>query len=141
MYRVVLDTNIIEAALRSSDGASAELLRLAVSGKLKPLATPALFLEYEEVVKRPEQRLVHGLELEQLDEFLAALATVCEPVKLNYQWRPQLKDAADEMVLEAAINGRAQAIATFNMRDFQPAAGLFGLDILRPGEVLRSLRS
>lgn len=141
MNRVVLDTNIIVAALRSSDGASAELLRQAVRGKLKPLATPALFLEYEEVVKRPEQRLAHRLELEQLDKFLAALAAACEPVKLNYQWRPQLSDAADEMVLEAAINGQAQAIVTFNMKDFHPAASLFGVKVWRPGEMLRSLRS
>jgi len=56
-----------------------------------------------------------------------------------FLWRPQLHDPGDELVLDAAVNGRAQAIVTFNRRDFRPAADRFGLDILLPSEALRSL--
>lgn len=105
-----------------------------------PLVTPALFLEYEEVLKRPEQRLAHHLSLEDIDRFLAALASACEPVAVHFQWRPQLRDAGDEMVLEAAVNGHAEALVTHNARDFIPMAGRFGLRVLRPGELLTEIR-
>ena len=64
-----------------------------------------------------------------------------EPVEISFQWRPQLTDAGDEMVLEAAINGRADVLVTHNVRDFAKGAQKFGLRVLRPGELLKELRS
>lgn len=66
---------------------------------------------------------------------LDALAGVAEPVELHFLWRPQLRDPNDELVLEAAVNGRAEAIVTFNRRDFGPAAQ-FGIRIMLPREAL-----
>jgi putative PIN family toxin of toxin-antitoxin system len=140
MLRIVLDTSVIAAALRSASGAGNALLRLVAQQQLVPLVTPALFLEYEEVLKRPEQRLAHHLSLEDIDRFLAALASACEPVTVHFQWRPQLRDAEDEMVLEAAVNGHAEVLVTHNVRDFIPMAGRFGLRVLRPGELLTEIR-
>jgi putative PIN family toxin of toxin-antitoxin system len=139
MERVVLDTDIVVTALRSATGGSNATLRAAATGRLTPLVTPALFLEYEAVLKRPEQRLAHGLGLPDIDRFLAALASACEAVEVSFQWRPQLNDANDEMVLEAAVNGRADALVTHNVRDFAKAADRFGLRVLRPGELLKEL--
>ena len=141
MPRVVLDTDIIVTALRSATGGSNAVLREAAQGRLTPRVTPALFLEYEAVLKRPEQRLAHGLGLRNIDRFLAALASACEAVEVNFQWRPQLSDPNDEMVLEAAVNGRADALVTHNLRDFAKGAARFGLRVLRPGELLKELRS
>lgn len=141
MLRVVLDTDVIVAALRSASGGSNAVLRHVALKTVIPLVTPALFLEYEAVLKRPEQRLAHGLGLRDIDRFLAALASACEAVEVSFQWRPQLADANDEMVLEASVNGRAQALITHNVRDFDKAAGKFGLRVMRPGELLRELRS
>jgi len=141
MYRVVLDTDIVVTALRSASGGSNAVLREAALGRLTPLVTPALFLEYEAVLKRPEQRLAHGLGLRGIDRFLAALASACEPVEVSFQWRPQLSDPNDEMVLEAAVNGRADALVTHNVRDFAKGAARFGLRVLRPGEMLKELRA
>ena len=124
------------AALRSRLGASNEVLRLIARRRIIALATPALFLEYDEVLKRAEQRAVHGLDDRAVDQFLAALASAVEPVTVHIAWRPQLSDPSDEMALEAAINGRANALVTFNVRDFAPAAARFGLAILRPAEIL-----
>ena len=128
------------AALRSRLGASNAVLGLVANGQLTALATPPLFLEYEEVLKRPEHRLVHGLVDEEIDEFLAEFAALIEPVETHFQWRPQVRDPADEMVLEAAINGRADALVTFNVGDFAAAGRLFGIPILRPAEVLKEVR-
>ena len=132
---------MIATALRSASGAGNALLRLVAQQKVVPLVTPALFLEYEDVLKRPEQRLVTGLDVDAIDRFLASLASACEPVEVRFQWRPQLRDAGDEMVLETAINGRADALVTYNVRDFLPAASRFGLRVLRPGELLKEIRS
>jgi predicted nucleic acid-binding protein len=79
--------------------------------------------------------------MERIDQVLARLAALCEPVEIHFRWRPQLADAADEMVLEAAVNGRADALATFNLRDFAGAADRFGLVVARPAAILRMLRS
>jgi putative PIN family toxin of toxin-antitoxin system len=141
MLRVVLDTDIIVTALRSATGGSNLVLREAAHGRLTALVTPALFLEYEAVLKRPEQRLAHGLGLPDIDRFLEAFAAACEAVEVSFQWRPQLSDANDEMVLEAAVNGRAQALITHNVRDFAKGAERFGLRVLRPGELIKELRS
>lgn len=108
--------------------------------RLIPLATPALFLEYEDVLKRPEQRLAHGLTNDQIDGFLAALASAVEPVTVHIAWRPQLSDPSDEMVFDAAINGRADALVTFNIKDFAAAASKFKLPLMRPAELLERTR-
>ncbi|TDP44559.1 hypothetical protein DES42_107327 [Zavarzinia compransoris] len=51
-----------------------------------------------------------------------------------------LADVADEMVLEAALNGEAGAIVTHNVRDFRPALGL-GVAVATPGEIVRRLKA
>lgn len=135
----MLDSSVVISAFRSRRGASSWLLRLAEEGRIVPLATPALFLEYEEVLKRPEQREASGLTLPEVDIALTAFAALVEPIDVRFTWRPQLADADDEMVLEAAVNGRADALVTYNIADFAPAAPKFGLVLLRPGELLERI--
>ena len=135
----MLDSSVIGSAFRSRLGASSRLLGLVDDGCLVPLATPALFLEYEDVLKRPEQRAVSGLSLADVDVALAALAARTEPVDVRFAWRPQLADPGDEMVLDAAVNGRADALVTHNLADFATAGPRFGLTLLRPGAVLERI--
>ncbi len=119
-YRVVLDTNVVVAALSSRRGASFVLLNHAINKRFALLASPALWLEYEAVLKRPEITQMHQLTLQDIDEVLNALCNVVEPVQAHFLWRPQLRDPNDEMVLEAAINGVATHLVSFNLRDFDP---------------------
>lgn len=136
----MLDSSVVTSAFRSRHGASARLLRLVADGVLVPLATPALFLEYEDVLKRAEQRAVSGFTLAQVDAVLAALASAVEPVEVRFTWRPQLADTGDEMVLDAAVNGRADALVTHNLADFAAAAPRFGLLVLPPGRFLERMK-
>ncbi|WP_114858946.1 putative toxin-antitoxin system toxin component, PIN family [Azospirillum brasilense] len=136
MKRAVLDTCILTAGLRSRQGASFAVLSRLADRQFSALVTTALFLEYEAVLKRPEQRAVHGLDLDGIDGLLGELAAILEPVEVRFTWRPQLSDPADELVLEAAVNGRADALVTHNVRDFA-AAARFGVPVLRPAEFLR----
>jgi hypothetical protein len=69
--------------------------------------------------------------------FLDAIAALAVPVETHYLWRPQLRDPGDEMVLEAAVNGIAQAIVTFNVRDYGVAPGRFGIKLLLPRDALK----
>ena len=136
--RVVLDTNVLVAAGRSRNGASFALLQALRANRFCLLASVPLFLEYEAVLKRPEHLLVGHRSAAMVDAFLDALVLVVEPVHLFYLWRPQLRDPADEMVLETALNGRAEALVTFNIDDFA-AARRFALPVLTPATFLRQL--
>jgi putative PIN family toxin of toxin-antitoxin system len=91
-------------------------------------------------LKRPEQRLAHWLSLEEVDEFLAELAALIEPVEVHLSWRPQLRDPNDEMVLEAAINGKADALVTYNIADFAVASYRFEIPVIRPADVLKRVK-
>ena len=137
--RVVLDTSVIVAGLRSRLDASNRLLELVAEERLVPLVTTALFLECEEVLRRPEQRLVTGMGEKDIAGFMAAFASAAAPVEVYFLWRPQLADPDDEIVLEAAVNGRAKAIVTHNVRHFQPAPGEFGIEVVTPGAFLKRI--
>lgn len=137
--RVVLDTNILVAASRSQSGASFALLQALRNGQFIALASVPLMLEYEAVLKRPEQLAVSRRSVAMTDAFLDALSLRIEPVHLHYLWRPQLRDPADEMVLETALNGRVDALVTLNVADFA-AACRFRLPVLAAGAFLRQLQ-
>ena len=139
MKRVVLDTSVVVAGLRTRLGAGNAVLRMVAERRVVLLATPPLFLEYEDVLKRAEHRIVHGLSLGEIDEFLAELAALIHPVEVHFQWRPQARDPNDEMVLEAAINGRADALVTYNVTDFKIAPERFQISVMRPTDLLQKV--
>lgn len=136
-----MDTSVLVSAFRNRESASNRLLRHLPAGRVLAVATQALFYEYEAVLKRPEQLLATGLKLHEVDEIIAALYSVVKPVEVDFRWRPRLPDANDEMVLEAAINGHADAIVTFNTRDFRGATEEFGIRILAPRVVLEDVEN
>jgi putative PIN family toxin of toxin-antitoxin system len=139
MIRVLLDTNVLVAGLTSSRGASHVLLQAVAAGKLQMAASPALWLEYESVLKRDAIRTLHGFSVQQIDQILSALAVWVHPVSLHYIWRPQLRDPGDEMVLEAAVNGQVSALVTHNLRDFSVAAPKFSLQVLTPAQLISTM--
>ena len=110
----------------------------AVAAKQRRLSVP-LLIEYEAVMTRAEHLKVARLSVADVGMLLDAVAAVAEPVRLAYLWRPILADVNDDMVLETAVNGRADGIVTFNLRDFSAAVGLFGIAVLSPGEAVRRL--
>jgi len=130
--QIVIDTSVVVAGLRSRHGGSNKVLRLVAQGHVQPLVSTPLFLEYEAVLKRPENQLATGLGLPQIDVFLAAFASACKGVETHYRWRPQLRDSADEMVLECVVNGSADCLLTFNIKDFGSSDTRFGYRLLTP---------
>ena len=137
--RLILDTATIVAAIRSDAGASHRLLAAALQRRFTLLVSVPLMIEYQAVTTRPEHLDASGLSAGDVEVLLDAVAAVAEPVRLAFLWRPAVRDPDDDMVLEAAVNGSADAIVTFNARDFRGVAGRFGIRVLAPGEAWKAL--
>jgi predicted nucleic acid-binding protein len=99
-----------------------------------------LALEYEAVLKRPEQIAVSRATVQDIDRLLDALIAVSSPVHRAFFWRSLPHDADDEMVLEAALSGNTDLLVTFNKRDFQPMASNLGIALATPREALKRIK-
>lgn len=139
--RTVLDTDVVVAAVGSDRGASRVLLTAALERRYLVMASVPLMLEYEGGLTRPEHLVAAEIPSADVAVLLDAVALVAEPIRISYLWRPMLPDPGDDLVLETAVNGRADVVVTFNRRDFEPAAGRFGLEILTPAEAVRRLEN
>ena len=126
--------------MRSPGGASAAILRTARNGRVTLLVSVPLGMEYEAVCLELEHRLAAGLSEREVEIFLDAVLAMAEPVKTHFLWRPQLRDPGDEMVLEAAVNGRANALVTFNVRDFGIVPARFGIELMVPSEAIGRIK-
>src|SRR5215475_5327630 len=126
--------------MRSPNGASAEILRRARQGRVTLLVSVPLAMEYEATCSEAEHQLAAGLSEREVEIFLNAVMAMAEPVRTHFLWRPQLRDPGDEMVLEAAVNGQADALVTFNVRDFGSVPERFGIEVMIPREAIRRVR-
>jgi putative PIN family toxin of toxin-antitoxin system len=136
MREVVLDTNVLVAALRSRRGASHEVVRLIGQGEWRLNVSVALALEYEDVLKRPN--LLGGFSMQDINDFLDYILKASNLVPFVPSQRPRLQDPNDEHILELAVWSQAM-IVTHNTRDFVGAERL-GVVVKDPGEFLKMLR-
>ena len=139
--RTVLDTDVLVAAVRSDRGASRVVLTAALKQRYPTLASVPLMLQYESVLTRAEHLAAARISAADVEILLDAIALVAEPIRISYLWRPVLADPGDDLVLETAVNGRADLVVTFNRRHFEPAAAPFGLEILAPADAVRRLEN
>ncbi len=137
--KVVLDTDVIVAAVLSERGASRWLLLRIADGRLAGAISVPLMLEYEAVLKRPRILESSGLTAAEVDVILDQVAASMAHVEMFYLWRPLLRDPDDDMVFETALNGGADAIVTFNVADFGDEPPRLGIEVIRPGDLLRRL--
>lgn len=137
-----MDTDVLVAGLRSRSGASRILLLAVEAGVIQPLVSVATLLEYEDVLKRPDQLDAFGLTEHDVDVFLDGFLARSEEVSPHYNHGGLVRDPNDDKFVTAAINGMAEAIVTFNVRDYVPRdsriTGL-GITVCPPADVLRSL--
>ena len=124
---MILDTNVLHAGLHSSRGASFQVLRLIERGRVRPVLSTTLLLEYEHVLKRNQASL--GLSGSQVDAVLDGLCSRSDHQKVYFLWRPYLPDPNDDHILELAVPSRVDAVVTFNIKDFVGAED-FGIRVL-----------
>ena len=134
--RVVLDTNVVVAGLRSSLGASHQVLSLVGTGRFTHVISVALVFEYEAAIRRPEA----GIRLSRtaIDDVLDYVCATGRRQPIYFLWRPTLPDPGDDLVLEVAAHGQCDTIVTFNTRDFK-GTEQFGIRAVRPHSFLQSL--
>ncbi len=138
--RIVLDTSALISALRSSSGASAEIVRLILLRKLELLLDFKLVCEYRDVALRLEHIKASGRSRNEVEAVIEAIESVATPVFVAVRHRPLSPDADDDMVLDVAINGRADVIVTANLRDFSKVAKIFGIAVRTPKMFLLEIR-
>ena len=135
-YRVVLDTNVIVAAMRSRVGASHRLLLTMGHPRWQSVVTPALMYQYEEVARRPGN--APGLSAQDVSDILDLIYQRSHRQFVYFRWRPVSPDPGDDLVLDAAIAGRCDVVVSFNERHLRPA-GEFGIEVLKPAEFLKRI--
>ncbi len=132
--QVVIDTNVVIAALRSKRGASSKLLSLIGTQKFEIHDSVPLVLEYEDVIRR--QRTVVGLSQDDVSVLIDTLCSMAHHHDIFFLWRPSLPDANDELILELAVSAQCNYIVTHNTIDFK-GAERFGINVVTPGEFLK----
>lgn len=137
--RVVLDSSVVRAGFVSSLGASRQLLLKALDGEIAAVASTALMLQYEDVLTRPATLADASVPASDATDFLDALCGSCVPVAIDVLWRPQSPDPGDDLVIDAAVNGSASLIATYDLRHLRAPAALFGIAAETPAHILRRI--
>jgi predicted nucleic acid-binding protein len=134
--RIVVDTNVLVAGLRSRQGASFRLLSEIGRGKFEIALSVPLVLEYEDALLRHAS--VTGLSRRDVDVVLDYYCSVAHLQTIFFLWRPLLPDPKDDLVLELAVAAGCHTVVTFNVRDFRGGEGL-GVSALRPGPFLKTI--
>ena len=133
-YEIVIDTNIIYAALKSNKGASYKLLKLIGGEKFGINISVPMILEYEDVSKRLIGEI--ALNEEDINDIIDYICSIAKKWKIHYLWRPFLKDPKDDMVLELAVTANCDYIVTYNQKDFQ-GSEKFAIKIITPKDFLK----
>lgn len=131
MINIIIDTNVLVAAMKSRNGNSFKLLSMVDDGYWRlNISTPLVF-EYESILKR-EIEAERTSDCERLIDYLCMIG---QAHQIFYLWRPVLKDPKDDHILELAVKSNA-SIITWNVRDFN-LASQFGISVLTPAELLK----
>lgn len=137
---LVLDMDVLIASLRSRQGASAELLRIAGDGRIRLIVSVPLVLEYEAVLLRSQHLAATAIDRDEATLFPDGVVNLARRTAIHFRYRPVTRDPADEMVVETAVNGGAEAIVTFNRRDYGDGPSQFGIGCWLPRETLERPR-
>ena len=140
MTRIVLDTAAVVTAVRSANGAAGEVVELILRGVVVILMDHKVAYEYRDVALRPEHVAASALSHEEIATLIDALEDIAEPVLVDWKHRPLSIDPDDDMILDVAIEARADALVTDNKRHFKAAGQRFGIPVLSPAEFLKQLR-
>ncbi len=137
-FQAVLDTNVIDSALRSRRGASFAVVQRVGKGDFGTNLSVPLALEYESVLLRHQADLgLSGLEVLAFVDYLCSTARLHD---IHFLWRPLLRDPKDEMVADLVVKAQADYLVTHNVRDFGPLDERIAVEVVTPGAFLRLLR-
>ena len=133
MENIIIDTNVLIAGLQSKRGQSYRLLQLLYENQFEISISVPLILEYEALLKKKLDRSIFSDS--HIEAFIDYLCKIGHHIKIYYLWRPYLKDAFDDHVLELALASECDYIVTYNLKDFKRAEEL-GIKAITPGEFI-----
>jgi uncharacterized protein len=135
--KIVVDTNVFIGSLIGKKGPNRKLIQKCLNSEFQPLMGNALFVEYESVIHRDDIQSKCPLSKQEISEFLSAFMSVCQWVTIYYLWRPNLRDEADNHLIELAVAGNAKFVVTNNAKDFRNTQLLFpDLSIIKPENII-----
>ena len=132
----MIDTNVLISALRSSSGASYQILMAADQGDFQMALSVPLLTKYDDVSSRPDMGITTPVSA--VDAIIRRIAQAAHKQQIYFLWRPILPDPKDDMVLEVAVASGATHIVTFNRKDLR-LASQFGIIVLPPADFIRLL--
>lgn len=138
--RIVVDTNVFISALRSANGGSRQVLRLCLKGEVKPLMGNKLFLEYLDVLARPELFATCPIDEPERAALLEGFLAMCKWTDVFFLWRPNLPDEGDNHLIELAVAGGAGIVVTHNLSDFRGELRFPMTQVLTPAQFLKMKR-
>ena len=136
---IVADTNVVLRGIRSRSSASGFVLRGMLEASIAFALTPALALEYEDVLKRPN--IFPGVSPDDIDVILDALCLRARRTTPFFRFRPVLDDPKDDLVIECAVTAGAYAIVTHDRHFSHPSVAALGLIALTAREFVIRHRS
>lgn len=137
--KIVIDTSVWISALITKDSKARELLRLVFQAKLYPQMSEALFREYEDVMKRKKIQSLTPLSTVEQNELFEAYLLTCKWNEIYYMWRPNLKDESDNFIVELAVASGAEALITYNIKDFKNVELIFKHKIITPEDFMKEI--
>ena len=114
--KIVIDTNVLVAALRSRRGASFRLVSFLPNDKFSSFISVPLVLEYEDALMRLESTAITEQDIRDIVYFLCEIGHHQDKI---FHWRPILPDPSDDHVLEDAVAEGSEAIVTYNKPDYK----------------------
>lgn len=134
--KIVIDTNVLFSALKSSQGASFRLISLLPGKRFSIAISVPLIIEYEDVLRRG--KLPVSISEKDISDFIDFFCRIGDQQDIFFLWRTFLPDPSDDLVLEVAVAGDCDAIITYNKRHFKNVEK-FGLRVLDPKEFLTEI--
>jgi len=140
--KIVIDTNVFLSSLFSQNGASHKLVLWIVNQykqnhKKYNVISNTLLTEYEDVLTRDKNiQKFKNFSISEVKEFIDGICLISNHQKINFLWRPFLRDSNDDMVLEVAFNSKADYIVTHNIKDFKGVEDNFNIEVITPKEFL-----
>jgi len=138
--RVVIDSSVVVAALATPNPESAPRVVLAAvaAGLVELVITDELEAEYRRAVEYPQVRRQAARVNRQ--RFVDAFVATADRVEAGSAVGAVPADPGDDMVVAAALAGRADFLVTLD-RHLLDLTGPLGAVIVRPGDFLRELRA
>jgi putative PIN family toxin of toxin-antitoxin system len=137
--KVVIDTSVWISALIEKNSKARDIFRLVFNQKIYPQISEALFREYESVMNREKIQKLISLDKNEQMELFQAFLSMCRWNDIYYIWRPNLKDENDNFLVELAVASGAEAIITYNTKDFKNSQLIFNHKIITPENLIKEL--